>query len=175
MLYKLFNGYLKIKLTSDVFFGLSWLRMNYSLCLVYYHALKPFHLLWRLKFFFFFFFPHVFTWSILHKFFLISAILYCFIPSLTIQYILEKYYSWEWFKNKPKIVTYLYNYWVLSQMFYYFCLPVQKIQKTGIWSLGREDPVEEGMATYQYSCLGNSMNRGAWWAAVHGVAESQRQ
>ena len=125
--------------------------------------------------FLFFFFPHVFTWSILHKFFLISAILYCFIPSLTIQYILEKYYSWEWFKNKPKILTYLYNYWVLSQMVYYFCLPVQKIQKTGIWSLGHEDPVEEGMATYQYSCLGNSMNRGAWWAAVHGVAESQRQ
>ena len=24
----------------------------------------------------------------------------------------------------------------------------------------------------QYSCLGNPMNRGAWWAAVHGVAES---
>ena len=24
----------------------------------------------------------------------------------------------------------------------------------------------------QYSCLKNSMGRGAWWAAVHGVAES---
>ena len=24
----------------------------------------------------------------------------------------------------------------------------------------------------QYSCLENSMNRGAWWAIVHGVAES---
>jgi len=23
----------------------------------------------------------------------------------------------------------------------------------------------------QYSCLGNSMNRGAWWATVHGIAE----
>ena len=23
----------------------------------------------------------------------------------------------------------------------------------------------------QYSCLENPMNRGAWWAAVHGVAE----
>ena len=22
----------------------------------------------------------------------------------------------------------------------------------------------------QYSCLGNSMNRGAWWATVHGIA-----
>ena len=23
----------------------------------------------------------------------------------------------------------------------------------------------------QYSCLENSMDRGAWWAAVHGLAE----
>ena len=22
----------------------------------------------------------------------------------------------------------------------------------------------------QYSCLGNPMNRGAWWATIHGVA-----
>ena len=25
----------------------------------------------------------------------------------------------------------------------------------------------------QYSCLGNPMDRGAWWATVHGLAESQ--
>ena len=25
----------------------------------------------------------------------------------------------------------------------------------------------------QYSCLDNSMDRGAWWAAAHGVTESQ--
>ena len=25
----------------------------------------------------------------------------------------------------------------------------------------------------QYSCLGNPMNRAAWWATVHGVAKSQ--
>jgi len=25
----------------------------------------------------------------------------------------------------------------------------------------------------QYSCLENSMDRGAWWAKVHGVAKSQ--
>ena len=24
----------------------------------------------------------------------------------------------------------------------------------------------------QYSCLGNPMDRGAWWATVHGVARS---
>ena len=27
----------------------------------------------------------------------------------------------------------------------------------------------------QYSCLGNSMDRGAWWATVHGVTKSGTQ
>ena len=27
----------------------------------------------------------------------------------------------------------------------------------------------------QYSCLRNSMDRGAWWATVHGVTKSQTQ
>ena len=27
----------------------------------------------------------------------------------------------------------------------------------------------------QYSCLKNSMDRGAWWATVHGVTKSQAQ
>ena len=27
----------------------------------------------------------------------------------------------------------------------------------------------------QYSCLDNSMDRGAWWAEVHGVAKSWRR
>ena len=27
----------------------------------------------------------------------------------------------------------------------------------------------------QYSCLGNPMDRGAWWVIVHRVAESQIQ
>ena len=25
----------------------------------------------------------------------------------------------------------------------------------------------------QYSCLGKSVDRGAWWATLHGVAENQ--
>ena len=34
----------------------------------------------------------------------------------------------------------------------------------------------EGNGTpLQYSCLENSMDRGAWWAAVHGVAKSQKR
>ena len=42
--------------------------------------------------------------------------------------------------------------------------------ETWVRSLGWEDLLEEGMATpLQYSCLENSVDRGAWWAAVHGV------
>ena len=34
----------------------------------------------------------------------------------------------------------------------------------------------EGNGTpLQYSCLGNPMGRGAWWAAVHGVTKSRTQ
>ena len=40
-------------------------------------------------------------------------------------------------------------------------------------SLDWEDPMEKGMAAHlEYSCLENSMDRGAWQATVHGVAES---
>ena len=42
------------------------------------------------------------------------------------------------------------------------------IQETRNGSLGWEDPLEEDMATQlQYSCLENSMDRGAWQATVH--------
>ena len=43
---------------------------------------------------------------------------------------------------------------------------------TWIRSLGREDPLERGIATHSSCCLENSKNRGAWWATVRGVAES---
>ena len=36
--------------------------------------------------------------------------------------------------------------------------------------LGRS-PGEGNGNPLQYSCLENSMDRGAWWATVHGVAE----
>ena len=43
------------------------------------------------------------------------------------------------------------------------------MKETRFQSLAWEDPLEEGMA---YSCLGNPMDRGAWWATVHAVAKS---
>ena len=46
--------------------------------------------------------------------------------------------------------------------------------ETWVWSLGWEDPLEEGGhgTPLQCSCLENPMDRGAWRAAVPGVAES---
>ena len=34
-------------------------------------------------------------------------------------------------------------------------------------------PREGNDKPLQYSCLENSMDRGAWWATVHGVTKSQ--
>ena len=40
-----------------------------------------------------------------------------------------------------------------------------------IVEIGRS-PGEGNGNALQYSCLEKSMVRGAWWAAVHGIAES---
>ena len=41
-----------------------------------------------------------------------------------------------------------------------------------IQSLGQEDALEKQMTTpLQYSHLENCMDRGAWWATVHGIAK----
>ena len=47
------------------------------------------------------------------------------------------------------------------------------MRETWIRSLGWEDPQEEGMATHSGTLAWRiPMDRGASWAAVHGVAES---
>ena len=51
-------------------------------------------------------------------------------------------------------------------------LPIQETQETQVWSLGWEDSPGVGSGN-QYSCLENSMDKGAWWAPVHGVTKSQ--
>ena len=46
------------------------------------------------------------------------------------------------------------------------------MQEIRVRSLGREDPVEKGMATHSsYFCLENLMNRRTWEATVHVVAK----
>ena len=48
------------------------------------------------------------------------------------------------------------------------------MQETGVQSLGWEDLLQKGMVTHsQYSCLENSTDRGAYWATVPGVTDSQ--
>ena len=50
---------------------------------------------------------------------------------------------------------------------------VQEIQEAQIWSLGQKDPLEEGMATHSSILAWRIiMNRGAWWATVHKVANN---
>ena len=45
--------------------------------------------------------------------------------------------------------------------------------ETQVLSLGREDyPREENGYPLQYSCLENCRDRGAWWAAIYTVAQS---
>ena len=50
------------------------------------------------------------------------------------------------------------------------------MQETLVGSVDQEDPPRKGRSyPLQYSCLDNSMDRGAWQAIVHGVAKSQTQ
>ena len=46
-----------------------------------------------------------------------------------------------------------------------------ELQETQVQYLGCEDPPGGRNGNpFQYSCLKNPMDRGAWWAMVHGVA-----
>ena len=47
---------------------------------------------------------------------------------------------------------------------------VPAVQETQVWSLG-----EGNGSPLQYSCLENSMHRGAWWATVHELEKSWTQ
>ena len=48
------------------------------------------------------------------------------------------------------------------------------MQETQVLSLGWEDALEEEDGNpFQYSCLKNLIDRGAWWATIHGVAKSR--
>ena len=73
------------------------------------------------------------------------------------------------------------NYWRLLLTFQAMMLPWWLRSKES--SCNARDPgsiLESGRSPgegndnpLQYSCLGNPMDRGAWWATLHGVAESQ--
>ena len=47
------------------------------------------------------------------------------------------------------------------------------MRETWVRSLGRKDPLEKEMATHSsILAWGNPMDRGAWWAIVRGLQES---
>ena len=51
------------------------------------------------------------------------------------------------------------------------CPPVQETQ---VHSLSQEEPLEKEMTTHSsFLAWNNPMDRGAWWALVHGVTKSQ--
>ena len=57
------------------------------------------------------------------------------------------------------------------------CLLMEEMPKTCLDSIpewGRPPGVGYGNPL-QYPCPGNTMDRGAWWATVHGVAKSGTQ
>ena len=50
------------------------------------------------------------------------------------------------------------------------------MRETWVWSLGWDDPLEEGMATHSSILAWRiPMDRRAWWATVHGVTKSWTQ
>ena len=50
------------------------------------------------------------------------------------------------------------------------------MRETWVPSLGWEDALEEGMATHTSILAWRiPMDRGAWWATVHGVSKSRTQ
>ena len=51
-------------------------------------------------------------------------------------------------------------------------LPASAGDSGSVPGLGRS-PEEKNGNPLQYSCLENPMDRGAWWATVHGVTKSQ--
>ena len=47
------------------------------------------------------------------------------------------------------------------------------VQKTWVWYLGGEDPLEKGMATHSSVLAWRLPGQRTWWATVYGVANSQ--
>ena len=49
------------------------------------------------------------------------------------------------------------------------------VRDTGLIPAYGRSPGEGNGNPFQYPCLENLMDRGAWWAAVHGVTKSWAQ
>ena len=63
----------------------------------------------------------------------------------------------------PSVGEWINKLWYITTMGYYSVLKRNELSSHN---------GEENGNPLQYSCLENSMGRGAWWATVHGVAKS---
>ena len=80
--------------------------------------------------------------------------------------------------NKAYLYIYIYiHIFVKVHIFFLWTfLVAQKVknlpalQEIWVWTMGWEDLLAKGMAThFSIFFLGNTMNRGAWWATIHGL------
>ena len=86
-----------------------------------------------------------------------------------------------WFKGLlPHPISYSVTLSAFETVHSALILVVQSVKnlpamwETWVRSLGWEDPLEEGMATHSSILAWRiSMDRGAWWTTVHGVAKSR--
>ena len=69
------------------------------------------------------------------------------------------------------------NFWASQVLLVVKNLPANSgdIRDTGSIPRLERSPGGRHSNPLQYSCLENSMDRGAWWAAVHGVTKSRTQ
>ena len=68
----------------------------------------------------------------------------------------------------------LLNYVITTSLVAQMAKRLPAMRETWVRSLGWEDPQEEGMATRSSILAWRiPMDRGAWWATVHGLTQSR--
>ena len=89
----------------------------------------------------------------------------------------RKYYNIALKKQRKKGNLHLFTHFNPFKEFEFFSnvlesLECKTVRVGGNMLITSSRPKSNG-TPLQYSCLENPMERGAWWAAVHGVADSQ--
>ena len=88
---------------------------------------------------------------------------------------LQKVAEQGWDKIKPWIKFALRYHASRASLVSQMVKNLPAMPETQVWSIGQEDPLEkENGNPLVYSCLENSMDREAWWAAAYGVVKSQK-